>query len=76
MDSEKRQRLQAAGWAVGNTSDFLGLTPGEAELVELKVKLALQVKQQRKKHKLSQNALANLTIFRKKSLSLLKGRGV
>ena len=37
MDSEKRQRLQAAGWTVGNASDFLGLTPAETELVELKV---------------------------------------
>jgi ribosome-binding protein aMBF1 (putative translation factor) len=58
MDSEKRQRLQAAGWTVGNASDFLNLTPAEAELIELKVKLALLVKQQRKRQNLSQNALA------------------
>jgi DNA-binding XRE family transcriptional regulator len=58
MDSEKRQRLQAAGWIVGNASDFLNLTPAEAELIELKVKLALLVKQQRKRQNLSQNALA------------------
>ena len=58
MDSEKRQRLEAAGWTVGNTSDFLGLTPAEAELVELKVQFALLVKEQRKRHNLSQNALA------------------
>jgi DNA-binding XRE family transcriptional regulator len=58
MDSEKRQRLQVAGWTVGNASDFLGLTPPEAELVELKVRLALLVKQQRKIQNLSQNALA------------------
>jgi len=58
MDSEKRKRLEAAGWAVGNTSDFLGLTPAEAELVELKVRLALFAKEQRKIHNLSQDALA------------------
>ena len=58
MDSEKRKKLEAAGWAVGDASDFLGLTPAEAELVELKVKLALLVKEQRKIHNLSQNALA------------------
>ena len=58
MDSEKRKRLEAAGWAVGDASDFLELTPAEAELVELKVKLALLVKKQRKIHNLSQNALA------------------
>ena len=58
MDSEKRKRLEAAGWAVGDASDFLGLTNAEAELVELKVKLALLVKEQRKIHNLSQDALA------------------
>jgi DNA-binding XRE family transcriptional regulator len=58
MDAEKLKRLEAAGWTVGNTSDFLGLTNAEAELVELKVKLALLVKEQRKIHNLSQDALA------------------
>ncbi|MEM7595397.1 MAG: helix-turn-helix transcriptional regulator [Cyanobacteria bacterium P01_A01_bin.83] len=58
MDTEKRQRLEAAGWAVGNASDFLELTPAEAELVELKVRLALFAKKQRKANNLSQDALA------------------
>ena len=58
MDSEKRKRLEAAGWAVGDVSDFLELTTAEAELVELKVQLALRVKKQRKIHNLSQNDLA------------------
>lgn len=58
MDAEKRKRLEAAGWTVGNTSDFLGLTPAEAELVELKTRLALFAKEQRKAHNLSQDALA------------------
>lgn len=58
MDSEKRKRLEAAGWAVGDASDFLELTPAEAELVELKVELALLVKELRKVKNLSQDALA------------------
>ncbi|MGL6344018.1 MAG: helix-turn-helix domain-containing protein [Waterburya sp.] len=58
MDAEKRKRLEAAGWTVGNTSDFLELTPAETELVELKVQLALLVKELRKNKNLSQNALA------------------
>lgn len=58
MDSQKRKRLETAGWKVGNTSDFLGLTPAEAELIELKVQLALLLKEQRKIHNLSQDALA------------------
>ncbi|MEN9518214.1 MAG: hypothetical protein RLZZ381_802 [Cyanobacteriota bacterium] len=42
MDEEKRKRLETSGWAMGDASDFLGLTSAEAELVELKVKLALK----------------------------------
>ena len=60
MDAEKRKKLEAAGWAVGNASDFLELTPAEAELVELKVQLALLVKELRKVNNLSQNALAKM----------------
>ena len=60
MNSEKRKRLEAAGWAVGDASDFLGLTPAEAELVELKVQLALLVKELRKVKNLSQDALAKM----------------
>jgi predicted XRE-type DNA-binding protein len=60
MDAEKRKRLEAAGWAVGDVGDFLGLNPAEAELVELKVRLALFAKEQRKTKNLSQDALANL----------------
>ena len=58
MDAEKRKRLQAAGWVVCDTSDFIGLTSAEAELVELKVRLALFAKKRRKIKNLSQDALA------------------
>lgn len=58
MDAEKRKRLEAAGWAVGDASDFLGLTPAESELVELKTRLALFAKERRKANNLSQDTLA------------------
>lgn len=58
MDFEKRRRLESAGWAVGDANNFLGLTSAEAELVELKVRLALFAKEQRKVNNLSQEALA------------------
>lgn len=58
MDSEKRKRLEAGGWVIGDASDFLSLTPVETELVELKVRLALFAKKQRKVSNLSQDALA------------------
>jgi ribosome-binding protein aMBF1 (putative translation factor) len=58
MDAGKRKRLETAGWTVGNTSDFLELTSAETELVELKVQLALLVKELRENKNISQNALA------------------
>ena len=58
MDAEKKKRLQAAGWTIGDASDFLGLTPAETELVEIKTKLALFAKERRKIHNISQDALA------------------
>ena len=38
MDAEKRKRLETAGGAVGIASDFLELTPAEAELFHAKLK--------------------------------------
>ena len=58
MDAEKLKRLETAGWVVGDASDFLGLSPAESELVEIKTRLALFAKEQRKASNLSQNALA------------------
>lgn len=60
MDADKRKRLEAAGYAVGDASDFLGLTDAEAELVELKTRLALFAKEQRKASNLSQDTLAKI----------------
>jgi ribosome-binding protein aMBF1 (putative translation factor) len=40
MDQNKKDRLEGAGWRVGNAEDFLELTPEEAAFVELKLALA------------------------------------
>jgi len=40
MKKAKRQKLEAAGWHVGSTSDFLGLSREEAAFVEMKLALA------------------------------------
>lgn len=58
MDSAKRQRLEAAGWTVGDASDFLGLSPEEAAFIELKLALSKRLKQQRESQQLTQQALA------------------
>ena len=58
MDPAKRQRLEAAGWTVGDASDFLGLSPEEAAFIELKLALSKRLKQQRESQQLTQEALA------------------
>jgi DNA-binding XRE family transcriptional regulator len=58
MDSAKRKRLEAAGWRVGSTADFLELSPEEAAFVELKLRLSESLRHRRQSQKLSQDALA------------------
>jgi|ERR1044072_2163581 DNA-binding XRE family transcriptional regulator len=58
MKANKRKELEAAGWQVGSTRDFLGLTPEETAFVELKLALSASLKQCRISKGLSQNDLA------------------
>ena len=58
MDSDKRQRLEAADWSIGDASDFLGLSPEEAAFIEMKLALSKRLKQQRESQQLTQQALA------------------
>ena len=58
MDTSKRERLEKAGFRVGTVAEFLGLTPEENELVEIKVALSRALRQWRGKSDLSQVQLA------------------
>lgn len=60
MHTRKRNKLEARGWKVGDAADFLDLTPAEATLVEMKVNLALHLKEMRNSRHLSQQSLAEL----------------
>lgn len=60
MDKEKKARLEARGWKVGSTEEFLGLTSEEAAYVELRLKLSDAVRDCRKKKHLTQVQLAEL----------------
>lgn len=57
MESTKRKALEAAGWKVGDTADFLGMNDEERQLLETRVKLAQAVRQQREALHLSQKQL-------------------
>lgn len=60
MDKRTYKRLESAGWKVGGTSEFLGLTEEEAAIVELKVGLANAVRVQRGRRNLTQEQLGRL----------------
>jgi DNA-binding XRE family transcriptional regulator len=58
MDASKRKMLEAAGWRVGDTADFLELTPQEAELIEVKLALGDYMRQVRRQHRWTQTQVA------------------
>lgn len=58
MNRAKRKQLEAAGWRVGSTADFLDLSPEEAAFVELKLRLSESLRRRRQNQSLSQDALA------------------
>jgi DNA-binding XRE family transcriptional regulator len=60
MDRAKRKRLEAKGWRVGTTAEFVGLTPEESAYVELKVALGSKLRELRSRKRLSQVELAKL----------------
>jgi DNA-binding XRE family transcriptional regulator len=58
MNTAKRKRLEAAGWSIGSTAEFLELSPEEAAFVELKLRLSESLRKRRTRQNLSQTALA------------------
>jgi len=47
MDPAKRKRLEAAGWKLGETADFLEMDDGERQVLDARVELALAARRQR-----------------------------
>ena len=60
MDKAKRKRIEAKGWKVGTTSEFLGLSPEEARYIELKLALSEHLRRRRVRRKLTQEQFAKL----------------
>jgi ribosome-binding protein aMBF1 (putative translation factor) len=56
--AEKRRKLEAAGWRMGDAKEFLALTPGEAEFVEIKLALARRVREMREERNWTQAEFA------------------
>ena len=58
MKADKRRRVVTAGWHVGDTREFLELTPNEAEFVEIKLALARRLRELREERHWTQAELA------------------
>lgn len=60
MHEAKRKRLEAKGWKVGTAQEFLRLTNEEVAYIDLKVRLAASLRDQRQRRGLAQVDLARL----------------
>ena len=58
MRDAKRRRLEARGWKFGNTREFLRLSAEEAAYVDLKARLAIGLRERRRRRSLTQADLA------------------
>src|SRR2546427_12597682 len=58
MKKSKREKLKAAGWAVGSVQDFLGLSDADAALIEMKLALSRTLRDRRQRRGGSQGELA------------------
>ena len=58
MNTEKRKRLEAAGWKFGTAAEFLKLTPAEEAYIEMKMSLAQTLEAKRRQKRMTQQALA------------------
>ena len=48
MKAGKEKKLEAAGWSVGSTAEFLELSEAEATIVDMKLALAEKLKELRR----------------------------
>lgn len=60
MEAEKKRKLEAAGWKVGSTQDFFGLSDEEMAYVDFKLALSRKLKAARSERKMIQKELAEV----------------
>jgi ribosome-binding protein aMBF1 (putative translation factor) len=58
MKADKRNKLEASGWRIGDTREFLGLTEEEVGLIETRIALASALKTRRRQKGITQVQLA------------------
>ena len=60
MKESKRKRLEASGWRVGSTKEFLNLSDQELEYIEIKLALSQKLRKLRLEKKMTQEQTAKL----------------
>lgn len=61
MDADKRARLEAAGFVAIHPYDWLGLTPEQRQLVDLRVRLVVELQRARTRLGLTRRQMAART---------------
>ena len=60
MREEKKRRLEAKGWRIGDAKEFLQLSDEESAYIDLKMRLAEGLRERRQRNRLSQVELAKM----------------
>jgi predicted transcriptional regulator len=68
---EKREKIEAAGYEVTDSVDWIGLDPAEQIVVAMRISLAEELDRLRKEKKLSQSDLAKILGTRQPGVSRL-----
>lgn len=58
MREDKKKRLEAKGWKVASTAEFLNLSPEDDAFIEIRLRLAAGLKKRRLRHRVTQIELA------------------
>jgi predicted XRE-type DNA-binding protein len=77
MEAKTRKRLEADGWRIGSTQDFLGLNDAELELIDMHLRLIDEIKRRLERRGISQSTLAReLGTSASRVSSMLAGKQV
>ena len=60
MERNKQKKLEAAGWKIGNVTDFLDLNQEESAYIELKLSLSKNLQKRRRSLKITQKDFARI----------------
>ena len=72
MNKTLEKALKAAGWTVGDASDFLGMSDEQRQLLDLRMEMARAIRTRRGEMKLSQKNLADRLKSTQSRVSLIE----